>query len=779
MLVRLFRLFALSFVLALLIGGVQAQPLPLPGGTPVHRLILNTDSSGQMTVTGYSTAFVRAALTSDPITRFVAAVAAVQDTELDIATVQLMDNATGAVVYQSTVTIPRWVRGEFAADPNNLSVGSADGSNIQGTRIPWENRTFSVNVPVIAGADRLAVSLVSSGRSSSVIDLAETAAAFSTRGPRDVTLIPLDGYDNGDPANRLDIVILGDGYTAAQQAVFEADAQALADGLFGFAPFSTYAGYFNAVGVFSASNESGADQPASCPDTSIPMNGQFKDTRYDSTYCYSGIARLLVATDTTAIYDDATAGYADWDEIFVIVNDPLYGGSGGAVAVVSKTSFNVEMLQHEVGHSLIRLDDEYNTATPGYPPCSDYGRSGITTPCRPNVTDQTSRSLIKWSRWISPSTPIPTTTAQGSEVVGLWLGAHYQPDTYYRPCYNCTMKSLGQPFGPVASEQLPMVLYGGGWEGQGSYWDELGSGSGIDIIEPGTTTPDPLAGSIHIPATESQTFAFTVLSPGAGDNTRVKWTVNDTLMQDSKYANQEVSYFTFTPISPGPFSIVASATDTGGILHSTQAHASKSTRTWTVTADGYTGSGTEMITNGGFETRVSPTSKQPASWTLINTTGSKLMCNADPIFYAFEGECAYRMKGVSGLTASLKQNAIVLGDAGDAFSLSSQFDTVNLTAAFSVIVKFTLSNGTIETLKLQQLARDQAMSEPYFRREAVLILGLDSASVTKVKVQVKFPGTGGKVYIDALSLQHYDEYLTSPPPPGGRLSLPEAFRGSN
>ncbi len=777
---RAFRLLSLLTVLCLIVLGVVAQPIPLPGGVPVHALTLSVDAGGQVTVAGYTATFVRSTLRSDPITRYVAALQAAPDPEFDLAAVQLIDDVSGAVVFQTTVTVPRWIRAEFALDPNNLSVTGADGSNIQGTRILPENRAFSVKVPVIAGANKLDVSLVSSGRSSAIIDLTAVAALYGTRATRDVTLIPLDGYDNGDPANRLDIVILGDGYTAAQQAAFEADAQALADGLFGFAPFSTYENYFNAVAVFGESVESGADQPSNCPDPSIPMNGLLKNTRYDSTYCYNGIARLLVAADGAAINADANAGYADWDEIFVVVNDPVYGGSGGAVAVVSKTSLNVQMLQHEVGHSLVRLDDEYDSFTPGYPPCSDFGRSGITTPCRPNVTDQTARSLIKWSRWINPTTPIPTSAALGPEIPGLWLGAHYQPTVYYRPCYNCTMRSLGQPFGPVASEQLPVVLYGGGWEGQGTYWGSLGSGTGIDIVEPGTAVPDPLAGTVNIPSAQSQVFALTVLSPGSGDNTRVKWSVDGTLMQDSAYANLEVSYFTFTPISAGTMTVLAEVTDIGGTLHATQAGVSKSTRTWTVTAEGYSGIGTELITNGTFETPAAATPKQPASWTLSNTAGSKLMCDADPLFYAFEGECAYRMKGNTGLTASLKQNALLLGDAGDAFSLSGQFDTVNLTAAFNVKVAFTLADGQIKTLKLQQLPRDQALTQPYFRQEISLVLGLNAPAVTKIKVQVKFPGVGGKVYIDALSLLHYDEYLTSPPPPnGGRLPVPETFRGQN
>lgn len=755
---RNLRLLALMFALLMLATGAVGQLLPVPGSNPVHRLTLGLDEGGGITLSSYGRSAAHDSLTSITLDQYAEAIQTVQTRDLDLVSVQLI-GTDGAVVYQTIVTVPRWIRGEFAHDPANLATGGADGSNIEGVHLPWRDRTFSVTVPVIEGADRVAVALLSETRSAATFDLNAAAAQFETRSTRAAAvLVPLAGYTYDLP-NRIDIVIVGDGYTAGQQALFAADAKALADGLFALSPYSNYKNYFNVVGVFGDSAESGADRPL-CPDPNPPMNGQMKNTRYNSTYCYQGIARLLVATHYSAIYADADAVYGDWDEILVIVNDTPYGGSGGALAVVSKATGAAEILQHEVGHSLIRLDDEYSTYTPGYPPCSDKGRGGISTACRPNVTDQTTRSLIKWARWIAPSTPVPTTSDLGA-AAGLWEGAHYQPDTYYRSCYNCTMRSLGRPFGAVASEQLPIVLYQGGWEGQNSFWTVLGSGSGIDIVEPGTVAPAP--GAVFIPSGAAQTFQFKVLSPSGGDgkNTRVRWTVNGTLVREDRYANQETPAFVFKPVNGGAYTVEAEAVDLGGILHPSQTGISKTALTWTISAEGYAAAGTELINNGGFETAPAAKPKRPDGWTLKRPGNSKRVCNPARIT---EGACAYLMQGTAGVTAKLKQVIAPVGDAGDAFSLSGQFDTVNLTAKFAVVAKITLANGETKTLKLKDFPRDKAKVSPYARVEAGLISGVDWPNVTKIVVTAKFPGSGGKVYIDELSLLHFDEYLTTPPP---------------
>lgn len=755
---RIFRLLVLTAILSALTLGVSAQALlPVPGEHPTHNLTLDLDESGRITLSGYGRSAAREALAGAALEQYAEAVQAVQTRDLDLVSVQLIGQ-DGAVVYQTIVTVPRWIRGEFAFDPANLNVSGADGSNIDGVHLPWRDRTFHVRLPVIEGADRVAVSVFSDTRSAVTIDLNAAAAQFGTRAANDATLIELAGYTRDVP-NRVDIVIVGDGYTSAQQALFAADAKALADGLFTLSPYSNYRSYFNVVGVFGPSIDSGASQPA-CADPNPPMSGQTKNTRYSSTYCYDGIARLLVATDTEAIYDDADVAYPEWDEIFVIVNDVTYGGSGGALAVVSKSVGAAEILQHEVGHSLIRLDDEYDTLTAGYPPCSDKGRGGITVACRPNVTDQTNRSIIKWSRWIAPSTPVPTIGDLGP-AAGLWVGAHYQPSIYHRPCYNCTMRSLGQEFGVVASEQLPTVLYQGGWEGQNSFWTALGSQTGIDIVEAGTVIPVPAA-SLVIPSGASQTFQFKVLSPSGGDgrNTRVRWTVNGTLVREDRYANLEVSYFTFTPVSGGAYTISAEAVDIGGILHPAQTVVSKTALNWTVSAEGYAAVGTELIANGGFETPSPSRPKHPDAWAVTSPGRSKRACNPSRVT---EGACSYLMQGTAGTTAKLKQVVAPVGDAGDAYSLSGQFDTINLTANFTVTAKLTLANGEAKTLKLKSLPRDKAKASPYARFETGLITGIDWQNLTKIVVTIKFPSSGGKVYIDELSLLHFDEYLTVPP----------------
>ena len=78
-------------------------------------------------------------------------------------------------------------------------------------------------------------------------------------------------------------------------------------------------------------------------------------------------------------------------------------------------------------------------------------------------------------------------------VVGLFLGAHYSPTTWYRSCDECLMRFLDRPFGAVAAEQLPVRLYSGGWQGPASslddrielvsLFDNLGKGSSGAAIE--------------------------------------------------------------------------------------------------------------------------------------------------------------------------------------------------------------------------------------------------------------------------------------------------------
>jgi IgA Peptidase M64/Calx-beta domain len=249
--------------------------------------------------------------------------------------------------------------------------------------------------------------------------------------------------DNGDSANRVDLVILGDGYTAGQLGRYAADVEIFVQGLFAEEPFKEYQRYFNVHRVDVTSNESGADHPGS---------GIFRDTALDAAYDCFGTQRLI-CVDVTKVNDVLLRSVsADKREVvLVIVNDPEYGGSGGFVAVASVHPEVVELILHELGHSFGLLADEYGGPPPPFCDAS-------VEPPEVNVTQATSRDQIKWNHWIAPSTPIPTLDAQPS-VPGLYEGAKYCDTGLFRPTFDSKMRSLNRPFDTINAEQLVKRVY--------------------------------------------------------------------------------------------------------------------------------------------------------------------------------------------------------------------------------------------------------------------------------------------------------------------------------
>ncbi len=69
--------------------------------------------------------------------------------------------------------------------------------------------------------------------------------------------------NNGSSANRVDLVILGDGYTQAEidSGKYANDVEAFVQGMFAEEPYREYQNYFNVSRVDVVSNESGADHP--------------------------------------------------------------------------------------------------------------------------------------------------------------------------------------------------------------------------------------------------------------------------------------------------------------------------------------------------------------------------------------------------------------------------------------------------------------------------------------------------------------------------------------
>ena len=293
--------------------------------------------------------------------------------------------------------------------------------------------------------------------------------------------------NNGDPANRVDIAILGDGYTAAELSKYQTDVQQFMQAFFEDEPFREYQRYFNVHRIDVVSAESGSDHPEL---------GTSRNTAFDSAYNCAGIQRLICAnTFKVSNVANASLAPAQHDLIILIVNDATYGGSGGSIAIASTHPLARGTVLHETGHTLGLLADEYSSSPPT---CEN-----TVEPSQVNVTRETSRAAIKWNAWIDPSTPIPTSTTQ-SALPGLYLGARYCTAGLYRPTYSSKMRDSSRPYEQVNSEQLVRRIY-----------DRV---SPVDSFAPAGTT---------LQLTTAQSQIFSVATPAPLTHAlSVSWTID-------------------------------------------------------------------------------------------------------------------------------------------------------------------------------------------------------------------------------------------------------------
>ena len=494
-----------------------------------------------------------------------------------VVSVQLHDDA-GALVFEETQQLPRWLRSE--------SPGAVLGDGtfaIESHPVSEPVTAFAVRIPIVPDA-RLSLhsELMRRPMDFRLDDL--TSGARSAR-PSIPAAIPL--VQSGDPGNRLDLLILGEGYTSAQRSQFDTDVASLMNGFFDITPLQEYRNYINVSTLFVPSNEPGADQPgydAACAEftraqsccgdaTAFGMTPVNVDTAFDATFCSFNTQRALTVDFAKVLA--AAAAEPNWDMIIVIVNSSTYGATGGGITVVSTNDFQTDVVEHELGHSFALLADEYEDPDPSYPDCSDVDPA--LAPCEPNVTDQTSRALVKWQRWIKAMQPIPSFDPPPiATAAGLWPGARYMSAGKYRQGYSCLMRFLGSPFCDVAAEAFAIRFYQGGWGTPEN---------GIDNVEPGSESPPP--GPVNLPEVGG-TFSVTVAGPQSGPDLRTDWYVDAILATSASVQSGDRASHSLTT-TPGTHTVELRVTDMSPIIHETIRGTLMSTRVWNVTV-GPTGS---------------------------------------------------------------------------------------------------------------------------------------------------------------------------------------------
>jgi hypothetical protein len=268
--------------------------------------------------------------------------------------------------------------------------------------------------------------------------------------------------DNGSEFERFNIIVVSEGYQAAELPTFATDVQDFINQLFSQDPFLSYQTAFNIYRLDVTSNESGADDPALCGGT-----GTFPHTYFDASFCHGGIRRAL-QVDSNLVVNVVNNFLPQWHQIIVVVNTPIWGGTGGTIAVTSTSGGWENIAIHELGHAAFSLADEYEYWEGcGIDINRDHYAGG--EPSAVNVTTNTDRATIKWHSFIDPLTPLPTTTNANcaqcdpqptpvpAGTVGAFEGAYYYHCGAYRPEFNCMMRNLSN-FCAVCQLRIKQVL---------------------------------------------------------------------------------------------------------------------------------------------------------------------------------------------------------------------------------------------------------------------------------------------------------------------------------
>jgi hypothetical protein len=249
----------------------------------------------------------------------------------------------------------------------------------------------------------------------------------------------------GDPAGKIDLVFLAEGYTEAEMDKFNADARRFIEALFETAPFNAHRNDFNVWGVHLISEDSGTDKSG---------EGVYLNTALNSGFYTFGLNRYLTTPDMKSIRD------AVWnvpcDAIFILVNSPTYGGGGMYNFYAIGTADNartIGVFVHELGHSFAGLGDEYFSSQVAY---NDFYNLNA-EPWEPNLTTLVDFDA-KW-KWMLPAgTPVPTSVEEPyADRLGVFEGGGYMTKGIYRPMNHCMMRDMA-PFCPACERSIRRMI---------------------------------------------------------------------------------------------------------------------------------------------------------------------------------------------------------------------------------------------------------------------------------------------------------------------------------
>ena len=198
---------------------------------------------------------------------------------------------------------------------------------------------------------------------------------------------------NGVPRDKVDLLLLGDGYAAAEMDKWHRDARRTTEQLFAVSPFKEHRQDFNVWAIDTPAEESGVSRPS---------DSIYRHSPLGAAYDAFGSERYVLTFENKRLREIAAA--APYEFIEIVVNGRKYGGGGIFnlyATVAADNAFTPYVFVHEFGHHFAGLADEYYTSDVAY--ASDAKRP---EPWAPNATADPHAS--KWSRLLSPGINLPT-----------------------------------------------------------------------------------------------------------------------------------------------------------------------------------------------------------------------------------------------------------------------------------------------------------------------------------------------------------------------------------
>ncbi len=278
---------------------------------------------------------------------------------------------------------------------------------------------------------------------------------------------------SGPSENRIDVIVMGEGYTLEKQKSFDKLAADVPKFMLRQKTLREYGAYFNFRRANVVSAEDGVDGFGREYDTAL--GGKTLSTYAGHVGIEAGLVR------------DVLAQIPEHDgQAIVFVRLGVLGTGGGGIATIGGQS--VKTVVHEFGHSFMGLGDEYTTET--------HKRGKVRN--APNVSNTEDPESVPWAHWLEHRV----------SGVGVYEGAAGQVRDAWRPTPGGCVMDSGEFFCRPCREETVLDIY-----------------RRVDPID--SATPDhhdyAFGGAIDVSASPAE-FSVTVLEP-ASHHLEVEWYV--------------------------------------------------------------------------------------------------------------------------------------------------------------------------------------------------------------------------------------------------------------